>query len=261
MRNTLILSVLLGLVGCGGGDNPLEIPAKLRTLESCLPGNWEKASVVLEAVDLWKLQAQPAADPTGLTWNETASGAIDLTYVAGNCSLSMTISFHAPDGDPQDLDLDAATSLAEAIALGADQLRDLAAGNDPFMLGVWSVAAPTANGNGAITAVIGGTANQNELERLRTTTGTPAGGQPPIQASTISANDGCELTFRFDDLQTDTVVPQDYPIGVVNITVSGPDGSASGSITMNNTVTAVIRIDGVPGTYDLNLETGDISGP
>jgi hypothetical protein len=261
VRTPWILAALVGLAGCGGGDdNPLTIPARIEAMEDCLPPTLAKAQLLFDVVELWRLQDDPAADPAGLSWQENAAGEVTVGYIPASCTLSMTISFYTSDGTKQDLDLSGATSLAEAIAAAADQLRDLDAGNGPFMVGVWNLDGPgNVGGDGAITAVIGGTANQNELERLRTTTGVVSGGEPPVASSNVTVDGGCELEFRFSDLMTDTVANQQYPIGTIDITVRNADATANGTITFNNTVNAVGDVNGIPGDFTINLDTGSVS--
>lgn len=265
MRKTAlnaILTGLLGVVGCGGGDdNPLNIPAKIAAMEDCLPDLWPKVSAlsdVAHAARIFPVGTMIPPDPAGLS-SVANAGVLSVTYMVSGCVLNMEISFWSPLGVQQFPDFTGATSLGEQIKIAADDLAQKfgASPDDPFMLGRWTIDDGVGTtGSGNLLGVIGGIANQNELERLKTTEDTPNGGEPPIDDSIIqNVGKDCVLLFRFANLETDTMPNQDYAGGVITFSVDDGNQTAKGTITLNNTAIAIIKIDGVPGTYEFNIDT------
>lgn len=257
------IAALLSLAACGGGsEDPItgldpEVIADIEAIEACLPTLYPELDRLLDVLETWRLNDSTTADPPGLSWNEGNNGVISLQYVVGNVTLAMTITFYSPTGGAQDLDLASATTLGEAIALAATSLRNSFPNADPFMVGDWTVAGGGVAGGGAITGVIGGTANGNELEELRTTTAFPQLGLPPGATNGVAetGGSGCDLEFFTDGLQTDSVPDQAYPIGRIDVTIRSPDVTRNGTITFDNTVNAEIRMDGIPGLFLVNLDT------
>ena len=146
--------------------------------------------------------------------------------------------------------------------MAATQLRDTypAANQLKFMLGRWTITSTatveSVTGSGNMVGVIGGTDNQNELERLITTTDDFSGGIPPVAPGlvNITTMEGmCDLSFTTSDLQTDTVPNQEYPIGTINITVVG-ETTVTGSMTFDGTDIAIVRINKVPGYFAFDLD-------
>lgn len=235
---------------------------RIDTIQDCFPPLFDDVGSVFEIVNSWRMRTSTSIpDPTGLTWSEQGDGSVDVTFVDSGTTVTMSIVFYSPTGVAQDLDLTGATTLAQAIAAAATQLAQLFGATDPFMVGAWTIAGTGLSGSGALTGIIGGTANQNELESVSTTTATTAGGPPPVADSTITRTDVngqmCQLTFRTENLQTDTQVDQAYPIGTVQMTIDGKQ-VVTATITMDNTVIARIDVNDVPGHFEYDLETGNV---
>jgi hypothetical protein len=239
---------------------------RVETVEECFPDMFDKVQRLLEVANTWRLNPSSAVpDPTGLTWSEQGDGSIDVEYVANGCTIDMNIVFYSPSGAAQDLNLTGATTLHQAIDLAATELGTAFPSTNPFMVGTWTISgnktAGTISGGGSISGIIGGTSNQNELEELRTTSATPIGTVPPNADSTVTATgtDTCTLTFNTQSIQTDTQPQQEYPIGDIAITLQGPQASVSANITFDGTVIAVILVDNIPGQFEFNLDTNDLS--
>ena len=261
----LALVPILFLPACGGGDdNPLDIPAKIEALEDCLPDLYPKVEQLQQVAALWRLnQGSNPPNPAGLT-SVINGNVLDVTYVVGDCTITMEISFWSPDGAQQSPDFSGAdpASLSDQFDVAATWLADQfgGPGPNPFALGRWTLAGIGVSGGGNLLGSIGGVTNQNELEYLRTTGPTPAGGEPPAAASIVTNTTlNCEMTFLTDGLSTDTAPGQDYADGVVEISVSDGNETANGTITFDSTNIAVIKINGVPGDFDFNLDTYDVT--
>ncbi|HZN40260.1 MAG TPA: hypothetical protein VFD82_15745 [Planctomycetota bacterium] len=239
---------------------------RLETVQDCFPTLYPKAQALLDLAETWRLDSgEVIPDPAGLTWTVQTDGStistIVATLVSGDCTLEMLIRFYSPTGVAQGLDLFGATSLADAIDRAATQLAVLYPNVDKFMVGDWILSGPGISGTGALTGIIGGSTNQNELEELRTTTATPVGGPPP-NADSMVIDVGppeCSLTFNTTSLQTDTDPTQQYPIGVINVTIVGPEATVTATITFDDTVIARIAVTDVPGRFDFNLETQSLT--
>ena len=85
---------------------------------------------------------------------------------------------------------------------------------------------------------------------------------PPFADGTVTitnanTNETCQLTFRTENLQTDTQPNQQYPIGTVTMRVDG-QAVVTATITMNDNVLAQITVSDVPGNFTYNLDTGDV---
>lgn len=235
--------------------------ARIDTVEECFPDLYDKFEDLLQLAELWRFNNSTSpADPAELTWMEATDGTIDATLVIAGCTLDADISFFSPTGALQELDLSAATTLNEAIGAAATELRNLFAGQSPFIVGTWTMTGTGVSGSGSLTGIIGGTTNLNELETLSTTGPTPDGGPPAVASSSIqlTGTQTCSLTFEANGLQTDTVPDQQFPIGTINLTIQGEE-TATATITFDNTATATIDVSGVPGTFSFNLNTSEIS--
>ncbi len=145
-----------------------------------------------------------------------------------------------------------------------------------FMVGEFTFAGTNAGNTvssmggtsspAALTGLIGGSANENELERLSTTEGTAqiANGTPPVQDAivTTTGNETCVFTFRTVDLQTDTIPNQEYPIGTIDWSLTQtsvtPNQTVSGTLVFNNTAIAVLNVTDV-GAFNVNLETYQVT--
>lgn len=231
-----------------------DLQARVETVTTCFPDLYQRLDALLEITDSWRLNTSTTpADPTGLTWAEQNDGTVDVTYIVSGVTIAMTVGFYSPTGTLQDFDLSAATTLGEAVAIAATELRNLYGTTGQFLVGDWTLSGSGVTGAGAFTGILGGSGSQDELLELRTTTATPAGGPPPNADATISeASTSCSLTFNTQSLQLDTDPAQSYPIGTVDITVVG-QRTVSGSVTFDGTSTAVIAIDGINGTFAFDI--------
>lgn len=239
-----------------------DLAKRLDAMRDCFPELYPFVDGLLDLAQTWRLQTPPAADPTGLTWSEQPDGSVQLAYTLSSVTISAVIRFYSPTGTMQDLDLSAATSLSEAIDAAATELATLFGTADKFMTADWTLAGATSSGSGQWTGIIGGTTNQNELEELRTTSGTPSGGPPPVAPGTVSDTGSgmtCTLTFQTASLQTDTVVDQQYPIGTINLTITNPETTVTAAIVFDGTAVAHITASDIPGNFDYQLETNSLT--
>ena len=237
---------------------------KIETVTDCFPGLYSKVDGLLEVANAWRLNASAAiANPPGLTnLAQGGSGELTFDYTFNSCTLAMTIRFYSPAGAEQNIDLSSVTTLADKIDLAATTLRTDFPSGSPFLVGDWTLSGTkggeTVTGSGALTGIIGGSTNGNELEELRTTQTTPAGGPPAVADSTITEG-ACSLTFRTTGLVTDNTPTQEYPIGTITMSLVGPLATVDVTITFDNTAVIQIRIDGVPGRFDFNVETNTLT--
>lgn len=260
VRFVMLVSVVL-FAACdskvtSGGDPALQ--KQVRAIVDCFPELFPKAEGLLDLAETWRMNTNGSVpDPTGLV--HSGSGPITATYTFDGCTLAMTIRFYDPNGNEQTSLPLTATSLADRIDEAATSLRNSFPGGDPFLVGDWTLTGAGVSGSGALTGIIGGSTNQNELEELRTTEVTPAGGPPAIAASTVTEG-ACTLTFRTASLVTDSFPAQEYPIGTMTVTIDGTDADSladvTATITFDNTAVVKIAIDGVAsGRFELNVET------
>lgn len=236
---------------------------KVQTITDCFPGLYGKVDALLALADTWRMNSASAvADPSGLTYSQGGSGEVNATFVFNGCTLTMTIRFYSPAGVEQNLNLSAGSSLAEKIDLAATQLRNASPTGSPFMVGDWTLTGTKGgdpvNGSGALTGIIGGSTNGNELEELRTTTATPAGGPPPGAASSITEG-ACSLTFSTSGLVTDGSPTQQYPIGALDITLAGTLATVEATVTFDDTPVIEVTIDGVPGRFEYDVENDTLT--
>ena len=258
----LVLAPVLMLGACGGGDdNPLTIPERIDAIEQCLPNLYPKLDQLKQISDFWRInQNTTPANPTGLT-STPNNGRLDVTYDVGGCIISMQIAFYSPDGTEEPADFTGTNGLAEQIQKAATDLgfKYASSGPNPFMLGRWTLSdGGNVMGSGNLLGSIGGVDNQNELEYIRTTESTVVAtqGEPATESSMIeNTGNNCELVFSFSPLATDIRPMQDYAEGVINFSVSDGNATANGTITLNSTAIAVVRVNGVPGSFDFNLDT------
>jgi len=260
IRGSLLLGALL-FTACeskvtSGGDPALQ--KQIQTLQDCFPDLFPKAKGLLDLAETWRLNTSgPIADPAGLTHSGT--GPINVGFTSGSFAISMTIRFYDPNGNEQTGLPLTATDLAARIDEAATSLRNSFPGGTPFLVGTWTLTGGGANGSGALTGLIGGSTNGNELTELRTTESTPSGGPPPVAASTVSEG-ACTLTFRTGGLVTDSFPAQQYPLGTLTITIDGDDADSiadtTATVTFDNTAVVVITIDGTTsGRFQFNVET------
>jgi len=235
---------------------------QIETVVECFPGLYSKVDGLLEFADSWRMNTNGSIpDPAGLTYSQGGSGEIVATFTGFEdvgCTLSMTIRFYDPAGAEQNLNLSSATTLADKIDLAATTLRNASPSGNPFLVGTWTLSGTKGgdpiSGSGSLTGIIGGATNGNELEELRTTGATPAGGPPAFATSTINEAN-CSLTFSTTGLLTDSSPTQDNPIGTIDITIVRAPVTVDASITFDGTSVIQVRIDNVPGRFDFNVAT------
>lgn len=262
-RSSLLVAALCCSTAC---DSKVESESLNPTLQKqvnaiidCFPQLFAKGQDVLAVAETWRMNkngSEPIPDPPGLV--HAGTGPIDVTYTIDDCTIEMTIRFYDPSGAEQ-TGVGTGTTLAEKIDNGATAIGN---SNDPFIVGEWTLTGTKGGsafaGDGALTGIIGGSLNQNELEELRTTTATPAGGPPPNADCTVSEAD-CTLTFNTTGLLTDQTPGQEYPEGVVTVTIDS-DGDTvtdvTATVTFDGTATIRIAIDGVERfTFDVETRT------
>ncbi|MEC7584210.1 MAG: hypothetical protein VYE77_07825 [Planctomycetota bacterium] len=275
------LSLLLGACalafGCSSKVTSFldpDLQKRVSTLEDCFPPLWDKVDQLLEVTALWQLQnVNNPPDPAGLTFQldgpETAVDFVDVTYVLGACTLTMRLDFF--DGDTAvlpDLTRPAGalpnTSLSNVIDNAATDMRDQGQTN-PYMLATWSLAGTGITGSGNLTGAIGGTANNNELERVTTTDAVPAAPLPTFvpftdpNASTIEVGGGQPCVLRLDaDLQTDSTPDQEYPIGDMSLQIQGSEAAITVAATFDGTAVVILEVQDT-GTFTFDIASGDLS--
>lgn len=236
--------------------------ARFETLSDCFPSLYQRVDQLLDVVDTWRLANGSAiADPSGLSFAEQGDGSVDLTYVVGSTTLTMTITFYSPTGVAQDLALGTPATLNDLVAAAAVALRTAFPSGDSFAVGVWSLSGGGITGNGAVTGLLGLDGSQNTLLELSTTSGTPAGGPPPVADSTVTDNGPpvCSLTFSTAGIQIDDTPGQTYPSGTIDVTISGPQATVDASVTFDGTSTATIVATGISATFAFDLATRELS--
>ena len=65
----------------------------------------------------------------------------------------------------------------------------------------------------------------------------------------------CTFTFNTASLITDEDPDQEYPRGVIEVTINDGTTNVDVTITFDKSAVAVIRIVGNPGSFEFNLET------
>ncbi len=261
---------LLALAMFAGCDSKItsavdtDLQRRVETLVDCFPNLYARADALLAIADTWRqANSQPIPDPTGLTFqvNSEAGGTVvNVTYTTSGTTITMAIRFYSPTGAQQTLSLTGFTTLNATIDEAANQLRTSFGDTDKFMVGDYSISGGgiTATGE-ALTGIIGGSTNQNELEELRTTatSSTISGGPPATEPSTItdSGPPSCALTFNIPGLLLDETPTQEYPIGTVTLSVAGPNATVTATITFDGSNTATIVVTDIPGSYAFNLDT------
>jgi len=263
---TLLLSALVA-VGCSSKVTQTLDTNKQMILE-CLPPHLDVLDELIRFADLWRLNGgNDPADPAGLVWSKNGGDTIDYTITVTGFTLSGTIRFFNAAGALQSLNGSIANSpLSQAIDDAATIL-----GADAFMVGTWTITdtgGDVESGSGALTGLLGGSTNQNELEEVRTTTGTPAGGVPPNAVGTITVVDGsdtCTLTFDTPHapatvgLRTDEQPTQEYPIGTIHFVLTENGVTQEADLVFDATVIAQLTVTGISGRFDINLETLNVN--
>lgn len=235
--------------------------AKIQVIVDCFPNLWEFVDGLIELSGTWKMNGGTTPDPTGLTVSIGAGGTITATLPVGSTTISMDIDFYGPNGARQDLTsvITPPTTLGDKIDAAATELRDLFGSNEKFIHGVYSITGGGISATGeALTGIIGGSLNQNELEEVRTTEVTVTTGIPNTDPTTITDSGStppCTLTFTIPGLFTDEEPGQEYPRGFVTLEINDGTTTTAGQIQFDKTAIAKITIDGLTGGFELNLET------
>lgn len=260
----LLAVTTLGLGSCDSkvtsALDPL-IQARIEVVQDCFPSLWEFVDGLTKIANTWKLQDGTAADPAGLNVTVNGDGSITATLTVNASTVSMTIRFYGPSGAEQDLTavITAPTTLSDKIDAAATELRNLFGTGEKFIHGVYSITGGNVSATGeALTGLIGGATNLNELASLRTTVETVTTGIPAVDPTVITDSTStppCTLTFTIADLITDEEPTQEYPRGTITLEISDGTTTTTASIVFDKSATAQIRIDGVSGRFDLNLDT------
>jgi hypothetical protein len=263
----LFLGVGLALPGCDSAEDILsnldaETQDRIDAMLECFPDNAERVAALLELAQAWATTEEaPAGIDTMLNGDQ-----VEVTWNHLGSTIEMDTRFHGPDGalvTAVQLGLGSAnpTDLDDLMDTAVTALAQMFPGEHPFVLARWTITGGGWSGSGTFTGIIGGSTNQNELAELRTTTDTPAGGPPPVSTAQISSTGGCGLTFQTTGLRTDDQPGQEYPLGTITFTLLSNIIDVNGSIAMPATVIATISVSGIPGTFTLNLDTLQLSGP
>ena len=265
IRSSLLLASVL-LAGCDSkvsSSVDADLQDRVETLRDCFPHLYPHLQALLDVADTWRQQnATAIPDPAGLSWQaatEPGGTVVDITYVAGATTITMALRFYAPDGTQQTIDLSGLTTLDAAVDEAASELRDRFGDADKFLVGDYTITGGGITASDALTGILGGSTNQNELEELRTTEGSDAvaGGPPPVDPATITDAGPplCALTFTIAGLRTDESPSQQYPIGTIDLAVAGPEATVQATVTFDGSSVAVIDVDDVPGAFRFDVET------
>ena len=246
------------------------LQAQITALSDCLPNLWQFADGLLDIASSWQVTGDNnPPDPAELSWSFSGQDINASLTVAGS-TIQMTISAYGPNGAAEQRNcqtlsnagpISPVTSLSEAIDNIATQLRNEFNTSNPFLHGVWQITGGGISAsNEGLLGIIGGATNANELEEVRTTVDTVTTGVPANDPSTITDSGGCTFTFDTTGLITDEEPGQEYPRGVINLTVNDGTTNVTGTITFDKTAVAVIAINSSPViSASFNLETRDIT--
>ena len=266
----LLLPLTLFLGSCSEVEELLNTQENIDTLVDCFPELYEKVDQILVIADTWRDNEMPANPPNPAGLNATVSGGVitvDYTIPSTTCRVDMTIRFYSPTGAEQSLTITQDT-LANMMDQAATELgTNLFPNMDPFMVGTWTWSDGSGGtGSGAMTGIIGGVMNQNELERLISTESTPMGARPADSTGTITltttGGDLCTVVFNTvapTHVETDTPASQNYPVGALQLVVTGPDATVTSTASMDGTVNATITTSALPGDFTLNLDTYSVT--
>lgn len=252
---SLLLPLLPLFVACNTrvtSNTDSALRARVETVQDCFPGLYARAQTVLDAAKSWRLNDGGApASPAPTSFAEQTDGSVLVSYNVSGATLTLTVRFYSPAGVPQNLDLGTPATLDELVTTAAVALRAAFPDGDPFVVGAWNLSGAGLSGSGALTGILGGTAQQPELEELRTTSAIPAGGPPPLAAGAIADNGppACSLTFASPGLQIDRSAAQQYPIGVLNLTIQGPSASVSATLTFDGTSVTRVVVQEISGAF------------
>lgn len=278
LKTTVALSALLAFGSCSETEalaNSSDLQARIDILNECFPELYEKLDFILQVAKTWNLNDNTnPPDPAGLVWMERPDGSLQVDWpFTAVCALDMQITFFNEGAVQQDIDLAGANSLSEVLDIAGNALATTAPPRG-FIVADWSLRDPANGiaGAGSLTAIIGGTANGNELERIFTSLGSSTsqgqGGPPVASVATIStfnaANVLCVMRVDMPNLETDTDPTQQYPNGVITFTIStGLLGTGAlevvATVTFDKTNMATVDVTDVPTSFTLNLDTFEIN--
>jgi hypothetical protein len=267
-RSVPVLALAL-LAGCDSKVSSVvdsDLQQRVETLEDCFPHLYPRLEALLDIADTWRQQNDtPIPDPTGLTatvGSEAGGTIVTVDYTVGATTINMVLRFYSPAGAQQTLTLNG-SSLDEIVDDAATDLRNLFPGQGPFVVGDYTISGGGISGSDSLTGIIGGATNQNELEELRTTaaSSTVTTGVPATDSATITdaGPPACTITFSIPGLRTDDAPTQEYPIGVVELSLTGPQTTVAATVTFDGSATAVIDVDDVPGTFRFNVATRELT--
>ena len=260
----LIAVATLGLGSCdtkvSSVTNP-EMLARIQVIKDCLPNLWTFADGLVQVSGAWKMNGGTIPDPVGLTKTVNGDGSITVSLSVGATTIDMAVRFYGPNGAEQDLSsvITSPTTLGDKIDAAASELRDRFGEGEKFIHGVYSISGGGIEASGeALTGIIGGVLNDNELEEVRSTVVTVTSGIPMVDSTTILDNASsppCTLTFSIPSLVTDEEPGQEYPSGTISSARVDGTTTASASIIFDKTSTARVTLDGLVGGLDFNLDT------
>lgn len=268
----LVPCALAWLAGCDSKVTSrvdADLERRVATFEDCFPHLYPRVEALLDIADALRLtNATPTPDPIGLTATpgvEPGGTIVTIHYSTGGTNLAMTLRFYSPAGAQQTLTtLPGSGSLEAFVDAAATELRDNFPSGDPFVVGDYDISGGGVTATGeALTGILGGSSNQNELAELRTTatSAAVAGGPPATESSTI-ADSGlppCSLTFTLPGLRTDESPTQEYPIGTVPLSLTSPDATVGATLTFDGTQVVRAVVDGVPGSFAFDVVTRSLT--
>lgn len=273
LTRKLPLLALVALLGCDSKVKSTvlddDLQRRFETFSDCFPNLYKRADALLDIAATWKQSnSQAIPDPAGLTFtvnNETGGTVVNVTYAIDGTTIAMQIRFYSPTGAQQDLltEISGQSTLNLTIRAAADELRDRFGSTDKFMVGDYTISGGGILGADSLSAIIGGSTNQNELEEVRTTLGssTVNGAIPTTDSATITdaGPPQCILTFTIPGLLTDETPTQQYPIGTITLTVTGPEDTVGATITFDGSATATVEVQDIPGSFAFNVDTRSLT--
>lgn len=263
----LLAVTTLSLGSCDSGitsdiDNLAANRAKVDAIVDCFPNLWAFVGGITDIAGTWKMNGGTTPDPVGLSTTINGDGSITATLGVGSTSITMDINFYGPGGARQDLTsvITAPTTLGAKIDAAATELRNLFSAQDQqkFIHGVYSITGGGISATGeALTGIIGGSLNQNELQELRSTEVTVTTTIPAVDSTTITdaaTSPPCTLTFSIPSLITDEESGQEYPRGTITLVVNDGTTEVDATIVFDKSAVAKITVDGLTGGFDFNLQ-------
>jgi hypothetical protein len=274
--------LFLSLLALGACSNEVETKIdqnllnQVKTLEDCLPDLFGHANAVVELAKTWQLTDDTNTDPAGVSSQINGNELLaTFNYSDGagiSGTVSMTIKFWQNNGPQfngtQFSPTFSGSSLSERIDAAATQLGQQFPGQDPYITGNWTLTGFTdqmaVTGSGILGGIIGGAANQNELESVSTLANETS--ITTFAVNTVSSS-GCELEFSTQSLVTDEDVGQEYPRGTIDLSLTKAATGNQDQITVATDLvfdktrfaTGTITLNGTDvGSFTLDLETLDV---